>query len=455
MRIYDLAYIFLFLLLFLFVITTSIWIFEYSIELAIVGILFSSFVINLPLLIYLIIKYFLPNITLFIFPFLVVGCEYIQLHNAYFIPYNLLGNYLGFYPRIIQWYEYTGVLGGTFWISLIFATLISYLKAKHNYMLIFLILVTIIPIFISDRIYRNIISNDQSQVKFICIQPNILNNRDVPESDVIKLLISKIEELDINKYSILILPETIFDNVDVTNLVDNQFINKFIELQSKCKLLMGIGILDKNYLKYPDRVIIKKSYFNGMLFLSISDSARIYYKNKLIPFVEYTPKISKGIDKYLARLFAIDNSLEFRENKNTVFTYNDSLEIIPKICYESLFGEEISSQNIHKKSFIVVTTNENLYYSNFPSVYLNTILSIRAIEYRNFIIKCGNNSSSLIDSKGELICSTIPFTSTILTGAVSGYKSNTIYKRYGDYLGAFALSVIIFYFTFCLIKMNF
>ncbi len=322
-------------------------------------------------------------------------------------------------------------------------------------MLIFLILVTIIPIFISDRIYRNIISNDQSQVKFICIQPNILNNRDVPESDVIKLLISKIEELDINKYSILILPETIFDNVDVTNLVDNQFINKFIELQSKCKLLMGIGILDKNYLKYPDRVIIKKSYFNGMLFLSISDSARIYYKNKLIPFVEYTPKISKGIDKYLARLFAIDNSLEFRENKNTVFTYNDSLEIIPKICYESLFGEEISSQNIHKKSFIVVTTNENLYYSNFPSVYLNTILSIRAIEYRNFIIKCGNNSSSLIDSKGELICSTIPFTSTILTGAVSGYKSNTIYKRYGDYLGAFALSVIIFYFTFCLIKMNF
>ncbi len=84
MRIYDLAYIFLFLLLFLFVITTSIWIFEYSIELAIVGILFSSFVINLPLLIYLIIKYFLPNITLFIFPFLVVGCQ--ELFNGMNIP---------------------------------------------------------------------------------------------------------------------------------------------------------------------------------------------------------------------------------------------------------------------------------------------------------------------------------------------------------------------------------
>jgi len=455
MRIYNLAYIFLFILLFLFVITTSIWIFEYNIKLAVVGILFCSFVINLPLLIYLIIKCFLPNITLFIFPFLVVGCEYIQLHNAYFIPYNLLGNYLGFYPRIIQWYEYTGVLGGTFWISLSITTLISYLKSKHNYMLMFLILVTIIPILVSDKIYRNTISNDQSQVKFICIQPNILNNRDVPESDVIKLLISKIDELDINNYSLLILPETIFDNVDVTNMFDNRFINKFIELQSKCKLLMGIGILDKKYLKYPDRVIIKKSYFNGMLFLSISDSARIYYKNKLIPFVENIPKISKGIDIYLARLFALNNSLEFMENKNTVFNFNDSLEIIPIICYESLFGAEISSHNINKKSFIVVTTNENLYYSTFPSVFINSILSIRAIEYRNNIIKCGNNSSSLINSKGELICSTIPFTSTIFTGAVSGYKSNTIYKRYGDYLGKFALNIIIFYFAFYLIKMHF
>jgi apolipoprotein N-acyltransferase len=55
-----------------------------------------------------------------IFPFLLIWMGYEHFHLAWDLawPWLNLGNALATAPQLIQWYEYTGVRGGTLWIIL-------------------------------------------------------------------------------------------------------------------------------------------------------------------------------------------------------------------------------------------------------------------------------------------------------------------------------------------------
>ena len=55
----------------------------------------------------------------FVLIFFWISMEYIHLHWELAWPWLTLGNVFATIPEIVQWYEFTGVLGGSMWVLVI------------------------------------------------------------------------------------------------------------------------------------------------------------------------------------------------------------------------------------------------------------------------------------------------------------------------------------------------
>ena len=105
--------------------------------------------------------------------------EYIHYNWELSWPFMNFGNWLGQVPKWIQWYEYTGVLGGTFWLLLVNVVLflavncfINKKKARSAIAGITGALIFIIPILVSHHIYKNY-KETGMEIIFLIIQPDI------------------------------------------------------------------------------------------------------------------------------------------------------------------------------------------------------------------------------------------------------------------------------------------
>ncbi len=61
-----------------------------------------------------------------------IAIEYCLLHSELNFPMSLLGLSLASYPSIIQWWEFTGLLGGSLWILIINILVFEYFLFKKK-----------------------------------------------------------------------------------------------------------------------------------------------------------------------------------------------------------------------------------------------------------------------------------------------------------------------------------
>jgi len=156
------------------------WLSISSIPGFLVIILLNSFFMAVVLLLsFLTYKKFGNAMGLLSFPMYWLSFEFIHYRWEFSWPFMNLGNWLGQMPKLIQWYEYTGVLGGTFWILsvniaiFLFIKLLISKKIKTSILAFALsLLIIIIPILISQGIY-NSYQEKGLNLKMKIIQPNI------------------------------------------------------------------------------------------------------------------------------------------------------------------------------------------------------------------------------------------------------------------------------------------
>jgi len=172
-----------------------------------------------------------------------------------------------------------------------------------------------------------------------------------------------------------------------------------------------------------------------------------------MPFVEYLPHLhlNKKFQLALMNMIQLYVSISSRQN-DSVITLSDNVNIIPFICYEGIYGSYISKPYIKNQSIIIGLTNENWIDSYMPSIYLNSILRIRAIENRKYLIKCGNNQSCIIDNRGIIINKTKPYSQSIINGEVGLNKKLTCYMIFGDFIGCFSSIIVLFSFIYYLYR---
>jgi len=400
-------------------------------------------------------------------PFLLIWMGYEHFHNLWDLawPWLNLGNALATVPEIIQWYEFTGVRGGTLWIILAnFAAFKMYDTYREKgpgsiapVGAIALMLI-LIPIFGSYIIFQNF-EEDGETVNIALIQPNLdpYTEKFDPQNYArhVEEFFRTAEAIVDGETQYLFGPETlIVEQIDEEDPTASNYYRKLLKFRKKYpKLTILLGVHSYQKLSSDDippgsRFNPEENFyyeaFNTALFLppgSASDP-QFYHKTKLVPLFERMPFVQylSFLGKYSLELGGYTGTYSNRQGSSNFVLPDTSISILPIICYESIFGPYCSRNLSKEKGFICMITNDG-WWKNTPGYRHHFNFSpVRAIENRRDFVRVANTGiSALINAKGMVIDRTPWWEKTTLKGKIHLRRGQTFFARHGDYLGRISL----------------
>ncbi|HOF08237.1 MAG TPA: apolipoprotein N-acyltransferase, partial [Bacteroidales bacterium] len=395
--------------------------------------------------------------------------EYLHFNWQLSWPWLTLGNVFATMPSIIQWYEFTGVLGGTLWIWLInilIYFIIRYIyykkhkeRAFHVYVLIF-VFILITPIVYSLIRYRNIPLENDNKVKVLVLQPNLdpyeeeFNISPQDNIAIIKKLINNVNAKDVD---FIVAPESNIQEGIWEDEFDSSYsVNEIVKiLKDKYPNALYItGASTYKAFKDGEKITSTARYnkhydfyydaYNTALFIDTSGVVGSYHKIKLVAGVEQMPyqNIIKPIEKLAINLGGISGSL----GKDTIpFVYkHNNAKVGVGICYESVFGEFISEFINLGANILFVITNDGWWKNTAGHRQHYSYAALRAIETRRDIARAANTGiSCIINRRGEILYHTNYWEETAFVSTLSLWDNKTIYTIYGDYIGRISVFALI------------
>jgi len=398
-----------------------------------------------------------------LFPFLAtwLGYEHFHLNWDLAWPWLNLGNALATVPAIIQWYEFTGVRGGTLWIILAnFAALKLYhacrtqgpaALAPIGALTLALLL---IPVLGSYLILKNPAHQGQT-VNVALIQPNLDPYTEKFDRKNYARHMAEFfrtaEAIVDDETQYLLGPETLIveqiDERDPSASIYYRKLLKFRERFPKLNILIGVHSYQKlsgRDIPPGSRFNREKNFFfeafNSALFLPPGPAAKpqFYHKTKLVPLFERVPFVQylSFLGRYSLELGGYTGTYSNRQASTTFVRPEASVTILPIVCYESIFGPDCARKLPHEKGFICMITNDG-WWKDTPGYRHHFNFSpLRAIENRRDFVRVANTGiSALIDAKGTVMARTPWWEKTTLKGKIQLRGGQTFFARHGDYLG--------------------
>jgi apolipoprotein N-acyltransferase len=372
-------------------------------------------------------------------------------------PWLTLGNSFGSMVDWVQWYEYTGVFGGSLWIwGINLLGYCVYLKQDKFYK-ITLALTIIAPVLISLFIKITTKISRENPRECLIIQPNYephYEKFNVPayiQIDHFKQLIES--KIDSNT-AYVILPETSFDPLNLTDLKEDPVLNelkKSIEKYPRTTLISGLGgyvfVIRKNP-KYLEGEVVqingKDSVYcvaNAAVMFDKGLDYQIYYKSKFVPGAEIFPyrNFLFFLKPLILKLGGANMSWMSQSDRTPFGQHGD--KIAPIICYESVYGSYVGKFVKNGAQFLVVMTNDG-WWDNTPGHRQHLNMSkLRCIETRKWMARSANTGiSCFIDPLGGVIEPTHYDESAALKGKVYLNDEKTFYTEKGDWF----LWIIVF-----------
>lgn len=456
---------------------TTWWVWHASPGGAIAAIVLNAVLMSLPWLLYHItsknLGHTIGYISLVVYW---LGFEYLHLNWQVSWPWLTLGNVFASAPNMVQWYQYTGFLGGSVWVLavsiLAYKLIINYTRTR----VIWLSCTIILPLLVSYFILNTLDNTDKLIEKDIVntsvIQPNVDPYTEkfgskTPEEQLAVML--ELAQKSINKDGrypqtrLVLFPETsLVSEMDESKL--NNY-NAILQLREFCRknqvsILTGASTmhifepgekLPQTARKFLDAEIYYEAYNTGLL-IDSTDNIQIYHKSKLVPGVESLPypNIFKPIEK-LFDLGGTSGSLGIQDDAE-VLTTIDGIKIAPIICYESVYGHWVGSYVRQGADLLCIITNDG-WWRNTPGYRQHLQYArLRAIETRRNIARSANTGiSGFIDYKGEILEETGWWVPAQLNGNMKLRHELTFYARTGDYIGEAAAILSILTLLFLII----
>ena len=385
-------------------------------------------------------------------------------------PWLNLGNVFSENIKIIQWYEYTGVFGGTLWVlisNFVSYNLLKKLINNENFKsnTFYLSVIILIPIIVSLIIYTNI-DIEEEKIKTVIIQPNIdpYNEKFNRSNDQnLRYLESILNDVK-NRNSLVILPETYFsDGSLISSLNYSTLIEglKVIRERYDTEILTGIELYDvfndsSRVKKYSNRLENNRwlDLFNASIF--ISEDIDIYKKSKLVVGIEKMP-YKNFLEPLLGTLLIDFGGLSYSrgyQDYRTVFKSNTGTKVAPIICYESIYGEYVSEYVRNGANLLAIITNDGWWNNTEGHKQHLSYARLRSIETRKNIVRSANTGiSAVINYRGEIL-KTIGYEQEGLINKNVGMNDKiTFYTKYGDYIFRLCLFFIIIISAFYLANL--
>jgi len=244
--------------------------------------------------------------------------EYFFINAEISNPWLTLGYGFQYNIKLIQWYEFTGALGGSFWVLLInilmyrlYQTFLEKKNAKP--LLVVFSALLLIPIVVSIIMFHNY-KEKENPYEIIVVQPNIdpyLKFNDIPSLEQTQILIDLASEHITDSTDYIVAPETcISNNIWLNKLKqvpDIQAIYNFLDDYPGVKYVLGIMAYDR-YTPLEKTITSKPlgstgyyyDSFNSAIQLDSTDYIPVYHKSQLVVGVEKMPY--PGLLKFLKPL---------------------------------------------------------------------------------------------------------------------------------------------------------
>jgi apolipoprotein N-acyltransferase len=389
--------------------------------------------------------------------------EYFYHNSEISWPWLSLGNGFAYNIRLVQWYEYTGILGGSLWVLvlnvLIFALCQGYLQNLPRKRLIaqaILIAALLVgPMALS--LVRFYYYHEKANPKtIVVIQPNIDPYEkfvSVPSLDQTRIQLTEAARVADSSVDYFVAPETSINNNiwldDIENVPDIQMIRMFLKNYSGASYVPGIQcfrrVLPSDEPSDNIRTIpgtdIRFESFNAAIQMDSSQNILVYFKSKLVVGVETMPyaKYLRFLERFTVRLGGTFRGWGTQKERGVFFSAKDSTGVSPIICYESVYGEFVTGYVKNGANLLFVITNDG-WWGDTPGYHQhNSLSSLRAIETRRSIARSANTGiSCLINQRGEIIDSLGWWQRGVIKGTINANNDLTFYVQNGDYIGRVA-----------------
>ena len=394
--------------------------------------------------------------------------EYFYLNAEISWPWLNLGNGFAHDIGLIQWYEYTGALGGTIWVIILNILIFEIIKQvqvgtskPRSYRIItYSALLLLIPIIISGFLYKTY-HEKENACKIVVIQPNVDpydNSYSVVKQ--CSTLMHLADSLGTSSTNYFVAPETAIEDNVWENAVENNYsvstIQNFNQRFPEASFIYGSCTYKRFNIAEPKSSTAQFSKTDNFLYdsynsaIQIDTSKRIqlYHKSKLVVGIEKMPypkalNFLKKIVEGLGGSFASHGTQNYR---GVFASVDKKYKIAPVICYESVYGEYVADYIKNGANLIFVITNDG-WWGNTPGHRQHLSYSrLRAIETRRSIARSANTGiSALINQRGEIIKSMEWGKKGAIEGSLNANDTKTFYVKHGDYLGqlAYLISGII------------
>lgn len=398
-------------------------------------------------------------------------------------PWLTFGNYFSVRTGWIQWYEWTGTLGGSAWVLLVNLLLFRLYNvyrdvAKRNRNIFSIIGVLLLPIVTSQVLLATALPSLQpKQLHAVVVQPNIdpytekfaasASNEAFTDS-----LVNLANRHVTAETELVIAPETAlplsFLEDKLGTFAFGQQLQNQVAQWPKASLLIGastVKLFDSKQsvasTPIPNENRWYESYNSSML-LTKNNAPQYVHKSKLVPGVElvpfsaYLPFLSAiaienggtsgtlGVEK-APKILAISRNVG---NEKSNQKPNQKTDLAPIICYESIYGDFVRQQVQKGAQLLCVITNDG-WWGNTPGYKQHfSFARLRAIETRRWVLRSANTGTSgSIDPSGKIIKKTAYWTKAAFSQTVQLRSDKTFYSKYGDWPAGLSLSWILYVFS--------
>jgi apolipoprotein N-acyltransferase len=406
-----------------------------------------------------------------------IAFEYLHLQWDVSWPWLTLGNGFSTYYKWVQWYEYTGVFGGTLWIIIVNILTLKLIEAinagedkKQIIKRIAIIdAIIILPVIISYSIYFSY-TEKAKPVDVVVVQPNIdpYNEKftTMPSAVQVAKLFQLASTVIDSTTDYIVAPETALTDDIWEDFIDDApdvlTVKAFIKGYPNTSFVGGLSsqkayktgdIASTTARKFKNDNGYYDSY-NTAMQVENGSKIQLYHKSKLVPGVEKMPfpMLMKPFEKFAIDLGGTTGSLGTQADRG-VFTNKKGIKIAPVICYESIYGEFVGGYIKNGANLIFIITNDGWWGNTLGYRQHVSYASLRAIETRRSIARSANTGTScFINQRGDIQQATAYWQAAVIRQKINANDTITFYTAHGDYIAWIMIGITAILVALSIIK---
>lgn len=432
-------------------ILTTFWLANASFLAGVFAIAANALLMSIPFSLFHWCRKFIPRLSYLLLAAFWLCFEYLHLRWELSWPWLSLGNAFGEFPSWVQWYEYTGVLGGSLWILLVNILLWTRRFSVAGAALA-------VPLIVSLAIYYTYKEAGSDPIEVVAVQPNYEPHYEkfqTPELEQLSRFIALADSTVTADTRYVIFPETSFGPIrdeEIGLESVTRRLQAWADQHPGLTVLTGLTLFHVfeggeahsphvREFRRKEEVMYYEAFNGATQFEAGAREYPIYKKSKLVPGPESFPYsrfvffLKPIVDKMGGSVAGLAT-----QPKRSILKGLHGHRVAPIICYESVFGEYHTGYIRVGAQFGAIITNDGWWDKTAGHRQHLRLASLRAIETRRDIARSANTGiSAFINQRGDILQPAQYGEAGAIRGMVRPSDRITFYVRWGDLIGRIAL----------------